>query len=197
MRIGIDIDNVISNFNDGLLKEYLEHDKELRNTGIINENADYIRHDMFDWSKEEEIEFYKTNIERITNNLKIINNADTFINKLLEDGNEIYIISGRDNGEYKDPYDMTKKWLAKNNILYTKLILTNAYDSHAKTVECLNNKIDIMIDDSRRICVDLKENGINVLMMNTRFNQNNLDIEKVSSWKEIYSKISSKKDYEM
>ena len=28
MRIGIDIDNVISNFNDELLKEYLEHDKK-------------------------------------------------------------------------------------------------------------------------------------------------------------------------
>ena len=191
MRIGIDIDNVISNFNDVLLKEYLKHDKELKDTGIINEKANYIRNGMFDWSKEEEIEFYKTNIERIATNLKIINNADKFINKLLEDGNEIYIISGRDNGEYKDPYDMTKKWLAKNNILYTKLILTNAYDSHAKTVECLNNKIDIMIDDSTRICVDLKENGIKVLMMNTRFNQNDVDIERVSSWREIYSKISS------
>ena len=39
MRIGIDIDNVISNFDDTLLKEYLEHDKELRNTGIINEKV--------------------------------------------------------------------------------------------------------------------------------------------------------------
>lgn len=191
MRIGLDIDNVISNFNDALLKEYLKHDKELKNTGIINEEAHDVRDGMFDWSKEEEIEFYKTNIERIANNLEVIADAGKFINRLLEDGNDIYIISGRDNGEYKDPYDMTKKWLAKNNILYTKLILTNAYDSHAKTVECLNNKIDIMIEDSTRICVDLKENGIKVLMMNTRFNQNDVDIERVSSWKEIYSKISS------
>lgn len=53
MRIGLDIDNVISNFDDILLKEYLKHDKELRNTGIINENAKYIREGMFDWSKEE------------------------------------------------------------------------------------------------------------------------------------------------
>ena len=36
MKIGIDIDNVISNFNDTLLTEYLLHDKELRNSGIIN-----------------------------------------------------------------------------------------------------------------------------------------------------------------
>lgn len=30
MNIGIDIDNVISNFDDELLKEYLIHDKKLR-----------------------------------------------------------------------------------------------------------------------------------------------------------------------
>ena len=50
-RIGIDIDNVISNFNDELLKEYLEHDKKLRNTGIINENPHHITQGMFDWTK--------------------------------------------------------------------------------------------------------------------------------------------------
>ena len=43
MKIGIDIDNCISNFDDVLLKEYLKHDKELRNTGIINENPEYLR----------------------------------------------------------------------------------------------------------------------------------------------------------
>ena len=46
MKIGIDIDNVISNFNDELLKEYLKHDKELRNTGIINQDV-FIRYGMF------------------------------------------------------------------------------------------------------------------------------------------------------
>ena len=39
MNIGIDIDNVISNFNEALLKEYLLHDKELRNSGIINKKC--------------------------------------------------------------------------------------------------------------------------------------------------------------
>ena len=58
MRIGIDIDNVISNFNEDLLMEYINHDKELRNTGIINENADYIRNGMFDWTETEDQEFY-------------------------------------------------------------------------------------------------------------------------------------------
>ena len=59
MRIGIDIDNVISNFNDTLLNEYLLHDKKLRNSGIINKNADYIRKGMFDWDEDEETNFTK------------------------------------------------------------------------------------------------------------------------------------------
>lgn len=53
MNIGIDIDNVLSNFDDELLKEFLEHDKKLRNSGIINEKADNITKGMFDWSREE------------------------------------------------------------------------------------------------------------------------------------------------
>jgi hypothetical protein len=66
MRIGIDIDNVISNFNDTLLKEYLKHDKELRNTGIVNEHPKSFRYGMFDWTEQEEKSFYDENIEKCT-----------------------------------------------------------------------------------------------------------------------------------
>lgn len=190
MKIGIDIDNVISNFNNALLKEYLKHDKTLRNRGIINENADYIRRGMFDWTPEEETEFYKENIERIAANLKPIHNAKKYIDKLKVDGNEIYIITGRDNGDYTNPYDMTVNWLNKYQINYDKLILTNAYDKQAKADECIKNNIDIMIEDSTSIATNISESGTRVLLMNTRFNQNNQELERVSSWKEIYSKIA-------
>ena len=84
MKIGIDIDNVISNFNDELLKEYLKHDKELRNTGIINKDV-FIRYGMFDWTEKEETEFYKNSIERIAIKLKPIHRATETIKKLKED----------------------------------------------------------------------------------------------------------------
>ncbi len=48
MRLGIDIDNVISDFNEDLFREYLLHDRELRNNGVVNINAEYIRKGMFD-----------------------------------------------------------------------------------------------------------------------------------------------------
>lgn len=193
MRIGVDIDNVISNFEELLVKEYLKHDKTLRNTGIIDKTK-WVRDGTFDWTHEEEQEFYKSNIEKFAINLNPIEGSVEYIDKLMQDGNEIYIISGRDNGEYKNPYEMTKEWLEKHKIKYTKLILTDAYDSHAKSIACKNNNIDIMIDDSPSICCDLKRSGINVLMMKRKYyKQKNSDIEIVRSWKEIYEKISGRR----
>ena len=195
MKIGIDIDNVISNFNDELLKEYLKHDKELRNTRIINKDV-FIRYGMFDWTEKEETEFYKNSIERIAIKLKPIHRATETIKKLKEDGNEIIIISGRNNGEYNNPYKLTEEWLAKYNIVYDKLILTNAYNKEEKANVCKENNIDIMIEDSTQTAVNIEKVGTKVLFMNTRYNKNNENFEKVSNWKEIYSKISKlyKKD---
>ena len=195
MKIGIDIDNVISNFNDELLKEYLKHDKELRNTGIINEDV-FIRYGMFDWTEKEESEFYKNNIERIAKKLQPLNRATETIKKLKEDGNEIIIISGRNNREYNNPYKLTEEWLAKYNIVYDKLILTNAYNKEEKANVCKENNIDIMIEDSTQTAINIEKVGTKVLFMNTRYNKNNENFEKVSNWKEIYSKISKlyKKD---
>lgn len=195
MRIGIDIDNCISNFDDTLLKEYLNHDKELRNTGIINEKAQYITKGMFDWSEEEEKSFYNANIERIAKELKPLKDAPYYIQKLKEE-NDIYIVSGRNNGEYKEPYKMTEEWLKNNNILYDKMILTNSNNEHEKTEVCIENNIDLMIEDSIRHCLDLKKNGIKVYTMNTRYNMKEQTLERVSSWKEIYEKIynESKKE---
>lgn len=193
MNIGIDIDNVISNFNEELLKVYMEHDKELRNTGIINKNAPYIRNGMFDWTDEEEKTFYKENIERIAINLKAIEGASKYIKKLKQDGHTIYIISGRDNGEYTDPYNMTKNWLEKYDIVYDKLFLVDAYNSHSKTEICLENNVDIMIDDSKRMCTDIKKHGIRAFIMDTPYNRDTNEFKRVRSWEEIYNIISNNK----
>ena len=193
MRIGIDIDNVISNFNEMLLETYLIHDKELRNTGIINPNAKYIRTGMFDWSNEEELSFYKDNIEGIAKKLKVKEKAKEYIDRLHNDGHLIYIITGRDNGEYSEPYNMTKKWLDENNIYYDNLILTDAYDIHAKSLECLKNDIDIMIDDSVRICSDLITSGITTILMDSPYNRK-INIRRVKNWEEFYEFVSSYKE---
>ena len=193
MNIGIDIDNVISNFDEELLKEYIKHDKELRNSGIINQNAKYIRNDMFDWSEEEDNIFYKENIERIAKNLKVIEGVKEYIDKLKKDGHNIYIITGRDNGEYSDPYNMTKEWLQENNIYYDKLIFTDAYDKSQKSKECIKNNVEIMIDDSVSICKNCVESGITTLIMDKLYNREEKNLTRVKDWKEIYEYIKNYK----
>lgn len=147
---------------------------------------------MFDWNEDEEINFYKNNIERIAKKLGVIEGAKEYIDKLHDDGHIICIITGRDNGEYTEPYNMTKKWLEDNNIYYDSLILTDAYDKHAKTKECLEHNIDIMIDDSVRICSDCIENGITTILMDTPYNKYS-NIQRVKSWKEFYRYVSNHK----
>lgn len=185
MRIGIDIDNVISNYEEEVEKEFLN------NNAKVVDKTKWIDSGRYNWPIEKTIEFYNNNVQKIASNLKTIENAEKYINKLKEDGDKIYIISGRDNGEYIKPYEMTEKWLKENKINYDELILTNSADSHAKTEECIKNNVECMIDDSPRICKDLQENKIKVWMMERKLRpQKNYDIEMVSSWKEIYINIS-------
>lgn len=188
MKIGIDIDNVISNFNDELLKEYIIHDKEIKGNGIVNKN-EYITK-MFNWTDEEEKRFYKENIERIAINLKPIKDSIKYIYKLKEIGCKIYIITGRDNGDYSDSYNMTVNWLKKYNIYYDELFIVDSYNSHTKTEICLKNNIDIMIDDSKRMCEDIKKHGITAFLMDTPYNRDTNEFIRVHTWKEIYKIIN-------
>lgn len=190
MIIGVDIDNVLSKFNEKLFEEFLNHDKELRNSGIINEKAEYITRGMFDWTQEEISTFYNNNIERIAKELKVIDGSPKYIKKLREKNYKIFIVSGRDNGEYSNPYKMTTEWLKKHNIEYDKLILTNAYDSEAKAKVCIENNISIMIDDSERILTEVAKYGIKALLMNTKYNnKKENELTRVNNWKEIYEYI--------
>lgn len=194
MNIGIDIDNVISNFNEVLKEEFLKHDKELRNTGIVNPNL-YMTKGMFDWSEDEIWGFYLENIERIAKSLEVKTGAKEYIDKLKEDGHMIVIITGRDNGDYADPWSMTENWLKQKEIKYDKLIITDAYknNKHAKTDKCFENNIDIMIDDSIHNCMDCIENNITTLLMDTPYNRAEKDMIRVNNWEEVYEFIKNYK----
>ena len=68
---------------------------------------------------------------------------------------------------------MTRKWLDDNLVKYDRLILTDAYknDIHGKTEKCIENNIDIMVDDSVNICRDLKNTVVKALIMDTPYNK--------------------------
>ena len=189
MNIGLDIDNVITDFDDLILKEFLIEDKNKRNSGIINKNARHINHGMFDWTQTEIDNFYADNMERIAKELKPRRNCKKYIDKLLKDGHKIILISHRAYPHYKNPLQTTTFWLDKNKINYTKLVLS---ESPNKTKECQENHIDIMVDDRASQCKIMNTNGINTMLMLTRYNlKEKDDLPFATSWKNLYEKIKS------
>lgn len=189
MKIGLDIDNVILETDEEILKEMIKEDTTKRNKGIVNPEADYIFLGMFDWTKDEIDEFLNKKMEDIAKKLKAKENAKYFIDKLIEEGHEIYLISNRSSKQYRDAYHTTKDNLKLNDIKYTKLIITETND---KTKECLDEEIDIMVDDRPRNCFKLIEKNINCLLFKTKYEKREFNnLKSVSSWSELYETIKN------
>lgn len=189
MRIGLDIDNVITDLDDKLLKEFLIEDKKKRNSGIINPHASHIINGMFDWSKKEVDDFFAQNMQQLARELKPRRNCRKVIEKLLADGHEIYLITHRVYPHYTEPYEVTVEWFEKHKIPYTQLIISSESD---KTYECKKNKIEIMVDDRIDKCTVMTKNGINCIVMKTRYHKNekhNLLVAK--SWDNLYEEIKN------
>ncbi len=165
MNIGIDIDNVISDYDNCFIQECLQHDKTLRNSGIINKNAADILNGMFDWTPEEAASFYRNNAERIAANLTTVPHSKEYIDRLKADGHKIIIITARDDGTWCNPHTLTRTWLSNNHIYYDKFILTKY--PRDKLEKCIENNIHLMIDDSKTVYQDCIKNNIPALLMDT------------------------------
>ena len=146
---------------------------------------------MFNWNKEYEEKFYKENIEYFASLFEPIEECSKYVKLLKEEGNTIYIISGRDNGEYSNPYKMTIDWLKKYDIVYDKLFLVDAYNSHSKTEICLEYNIYVMIED-KVDNINKISSRIPVICFHAGYNKNCIgdNIIRCYSWYDIYSKIN-------
>ena len=113
--------------------------------------------------------------------------------KKLKTNNEIYIITARnEEGLPKEVYGkmqaLVKEWLAKNQIEYDKLIFTVG----SKLPYCLENGIDIMVEDSPRNLTDIGAK-IPVLCFDNPYNRKieGENITRVYSWYDILHKIET------
>lgn len=187
MIIGLDIDNVIADLDKTFLDEFLIEDKKKRNRGIINPEAEHMTQGMFDWTKEEIEEFLNNNMERMASNFEVVENAKYYIDKLIKDGNKIYLITGR-NRRFKNKEKNTIDWLKKNKINYHKLIFS--CNNGDKSIECIKNHVDIMFDDRPLNCIKIQEKGIKSYLFKTKYNYKySLGVEIIDNWNQLYNLI--------
>ena len=188
MRIGIDIDDTMTFIKDDLLEAGINYDKSLGNSGIpLNDN--YYVGQRFNWNKEEYAYFMGIIRKNVVENAKLRDGLLEILNKLINEGHEIIIITARSNVYYKDPEKMTLEWLKKEHIPYHKLIL-NATN---KAKICKEEKIDIFLDDDIKNCQEVYESSIRTIIMDNQ--GNTLENDKIKRIYDFYDFYKCVKKY--
>ena len=195
MKIGIDIDNTITDIQEQL--NQAAYDYAIKLGKDINKNIEVedskndgnVYQKVYRFTYDELKYFLGTIQEEITNNAEPRLGAVEIIKKLRQEGHEIYIITARDDEFHENPYMLSKNWLDKNQIVYDKLIV----NARNKEIVCKEENIDIFIDDQLGNCLKVSNIGIKTI----RFTDNKEihdNIVNISSWNEVYeyiNKISS------
>lgn len=190
MRIGIDIDGVITNVEEFEIDYASKYFYEEGNLNTIKARLDFSRED-FNIEEKDSNDFWSKAIYDYMK-IKPRNFACEVINRLKEDGNTICIITNRTSDlSYSAiaPYEMKEiiiQWLDENFIYYDELIFSNG----DKVKYVIDNKIDVMIDDTPRN-IRAISNVIPVICYNTNYNKlcEGNNIMRCYSWYDIYNTI--------
>lgn len=192
MRIGIDIDGVLTNLEQFQLDYGSKFSYEIGKKEIINVDGYEIK-DIFDVSNEEYDIFWDRYFLDYVINEPPRRFADEITNKLHEEGHEIYIITARyltENDKKRLQNSITEvisNWLNKNNIYFDEII----FSPEDKLEICKNNNIELMIEDSPYNVNNLSKHNIQVICFNAGYNKecSGENITRCYSWYDIYTKI--------
>ena len=125
-----------------------------RTTEIVHDRleqyAENIHLNPLDIMNDEELKsnFFAIYAEDIYSNAEIKRNVEAVLKRLKSKGNEIYIITARDDNfasSNMTAYEVTKKWLDQHGIEYDQIITSTYGEKRAEV--CKKNEIDLMIDD--------------------------------------------------
>ena len=185
MRIGIDIDDTITNTWEYIMPIFSEKFnipiEQFKESGAY---YDSIKHIV---SFDEYLNLIKK-YEHIMQDVPLKENVKEIITKLKEEGNTIIFITARGTNSYSNPYLISKNYLNKHKIPYDKLIV-NAYK---KGTICKEEKIDLFIDDNIKNCTDVSNQGIDVLMMSASFNESDTNYIHMKDWNQVYEYINNR-----
>ena len=183
-RIGIDIDDTITDTSASIKKYVEEHSHEYKEGNILIERRDTIIRGFFD--HDVIVQFFMDYGKQIASSAELREDARDIIKKLKEEGHEIIFLTARSNQYYTNAKKFCENYLNEKNVPYDKVITGKTF----KVSTCRRENIDIMIDDGVDTCADLNKAGIKALLYSTECNiSKNVISPRVNSWKEAYKKI--------
>ncbi len=142
MNIGIDLDDTIAKTAHSFFKYGRKFNKEKNIKFKIKRNEwDFDK--AFGWTEIDIKNFFENYLEDLFNSVKPKKNAKKIIKILKNKGHKIIIITARSENDTENIYNITKNWFDKYNIK-VDIVEVNSKD---KVEKCINNNIDIFIDD--------------------------------------------------
>lgn len=187
MRIGIDIDGVILDYMN-IVRAYAElYDfEELKKDGVINREGMKVKN-RYDWTKEELDVFAKRYFVSLTKKTPFNPLAIDIIKRLKSEGHKLYIITNRGIVN-EESIEIVMDMFKEKGLVFDDYF----WKVTDKVAVCLENNIDIMIDDSTEIIETMINNGIYGLYFRekgSRILPDNKLLFDVDNWGEIYRYI--------
>lgn len=186
MRIGIDIDGTLTNIVERVIAYGQEY--ELENNleeGVANPKSDFVQ-TAFEWGTEIGNKFWNENFSKI-NQVEPRPLTKKYLDKLHNEGHEIFIVTARSSRELYDPEKVSAKWLKKHKLSFDKIFV----DASNKGLVCKENGIQIFIDDLPKNLDSTSEQGVKTFIMNSVTNEgyHKEGVERVYSFVDFYRKI--------
>ncbi|MBI5803928.1 hypothetical protein HY450_01660 [Candidatus Pacearchaeota archaeon] len=191
MKIAVDVDEVLASLIDAVLKYY----NNLNGTCFAREDfKSYNWWDVLGREKEEVVsmyyDFWKSPYSEDINPVR----GSLFGIDSLSRKNKIISVTSRQF----DFITQTKRWIEQHyynkiqEVYFTNELSNNKSGSFTKSEICLREGVDLLIDDHVRHAVDCAEHGIDVLIMNSPWNRNFEDTDKIKRvylWEDVVSRI--------
>lgn len=162
MRIGVDIDGVISDSYTAWLQELNQYYG--KNITVLE---DYEMHLVFDVPWDDMNNFFVQNVEKLFTMPHPMKGAKEGIETLLAEGNEIIYVTART----QDEEDVTFRWMTKHGIPHEH-ILFSGLKSKVDLVK--QWQIEVFIEDYMKNAKAIAELGLPVLLLNASYNQGEL-----------------------
>lgn len=180
MNIAIDLDGVLFDTEYWFMTYASLFNLDVKGGKVKNKDGVWVQ-DRYNWKKDDikrYIESCSFEIEKVAPLMPLAKEVLAALSK----NHKIFVVSSRGNwheGEEK----VTLKRFKKEKLKFEKTL----FKQHSKVQACLENKIDIMIDDYPKNAVELAENGIKCLYFRdlTKESVEHKNVTEVRNWGEI------------
>jgi uncharacterized HAD superfamily protein len=189
MKVGVDIDDVVVDFMGGFL-EFCN--LKLNKSLCLDDWGSYFLYDVYGVSKQKELEIVEEfhNSDRFEK-LGLIGGAKEGVG-VLQKNHKLILITSRKPIFKEMTREFIKKHFGEGCFEIFHSINPDEVKDMKKSDICVNENVDLLIEDNQGYALEVAQQGITVLLLDKPWNKNveHENIRRVEDWEGIVSEIN-------